>query len=57
MKDGLIISLTNKKMPKTLIELTEAQKTKAREQSKILFGRSNITLFVQYLINQYKAKK
>ena len=57
MKDGLIISLTNKKMPKILIELTEAQKTKAREQSKQLFGRANITLFIQYLINQYKPKK
>jgi hypothetical protein len=57
LKDGLIISLTNKKMPKILIELTEAQKTKAREQSKQLFGRANMTLFIQYLINQYKAKK
>jgi hypothetical protein len=44
-------------MPKTLIELTEAQKTKAREQSKQLFGRANMTLFIQYLINQYKPKK
>ena len=57
MKDGLIISLTNKKMPKILIELTPEQKTKAREQSKQLFGRANMTLFIQYLINQYKAKK
>jgi hypothetical protein len=44
-------------MPKILIELTPDQKTKAREQSKQLFGRANMTLFIQYLINQYKAKK
>jgi hypothetical protein len=44
-------------MPKTLIELTPEQKTKAREQSKQLFGRANVTLFIQYLINQYKPKK
>jgi hypothetical protein len=44
-------------MPKTLIELSDEQRKKAREQSKILFGRENITLFVQYLINQYKPKK
>jgi hypothetical protein len=44
-------------MPKTLIELTPDQKTKAREQAKQLFGRANMTLFIQYLINQYKPNK
>jgi hypothetical protein len=44
-------------MPKTLIELSDEQRKKAREQSKLLFGRENITLFVQYIINQYKTKK
>jgi hypothetical protein len=44
-------------MPKTLIELTPEQKKKAREESKLLFGRANMTLFIQYLINQYKTKK
>jgi len=44
-------------MPKTLIELTPEQKKKAREESKELFGRANMTMFIQYLINQYKATK
>jgi hypothetical protein len=44
-------------MPKTLIELTPEQKKKARDEAKILFGRANMTLFIQYLINQYKPSK
>jgi len=44
-------------MPKTLIDLSHEQRKKAREQSKLLFGRENITLFVQYIIDNYKPKK
>lgn len=45
------------KTKKVTITLSPEQQEKAREMSKKLFGRENISGFVAYLIEHYGTKK